>query len=108
VVVEALAFGLPVLCLDHFGFKDAVKAGCGVKISPNSLGQVVGDFAKAIEALWLDEDRRYGMALAAQTASLELTWKHKEEVLNRTYSLILPEKFKASASVPELCLGRRS
>jgi glycosyltransferase involved in cell wall biosynthesis len=89
VVVEALAFGLPVICLDHFGFKDAVNADCGVRIPPNRLDQVVTAFAQAIEALWLDEDRRYAMAIAAQKASLRLTWKHKEEVINDLYNRVL-------------------
>ena len=95
VVAEALAYGLPVICLDHFGFKDAVNAECGVKIPPNTLDQVIRDFAKAIEALWLNEDRRYEMAIAAQKASLLLTWKHKVEVINDVYSQVLPE----------ICLG---
>jgi glycosyltransferase involved in cell wall biosynthesis len=95
VVAEALAHGLPVLCLDHFGFKDAVQADCGVKISPDSFPQVVSDFASAIEALWLDEDRRYAMAIAAQIASQQLTWEHKAEVINKVYRRVLPEMFSA-------------
>jgi glycosyltransferase involved in cell wall biosynthesis len=95
VVVEALAYGLPIVCLDHFGMKDAVDAEYGVKISPDTLDQVVRDFAKAIEALWLDEGCRYEMAIAAQQSSRHLTWKHKEGVINEVYSRILPE----------LCLG---
>ena len=91
VVVEALAYGLPVVCLDHFGMKDAVNAEYGVKITPNRLDQVIRDFAKAIEALWLDEDHRYEMAIAAQKSSQRLTWKHKEGVINEVYSRILPE-----------------
>jgi glycosyltransferase involved in cell wall biosynthesis len=90
VVAEALAYGLPVLCLDHFGFKDAVNAECGIKISPNRLDQVIREFAQVIEALWLDEDRRYQMAIAAQKASQRLSWKHKEGVVNEVYSRILP------------------
>jgi glycosyltransferase involved in cell wall biosynthesis len=88
VVAEALANGLPVICLDHFGMKDAVNAECGIKIPPNTLNQVIQDFAKAIETLALDEDRRYGMAIAAQKASLRLTWKHKAEVINDVYGRI--------------------
>src|SRR5262249_49276567 len=32
VVVEALAMGLPVVCLDHFGFRDVVDPSCGIRI----------------------------------------------------------------------------
>jgi len=89
VVAEALAHGLPVICLDHFGFKDAVSAECGIKIPPNTLDQVVRDFAKAIERLWRDEDSRYAMAIAAQKASTRLTSKYKEGVINEVYCRVL-------------------
>ena len=89
VVAEALAHGLPVICLDHFGFRDAVDDQSGIKVPPNSLSQVIRDFAKAIEAIGLNEDRRYEMAVAAQKASQRLTRKHKEEVIDNVYSRIM-------------------
>jgi glycosyltransferase involved in cell wall biosynthesis len=89
VVAEALAHGMPVICLDHFGNKDVVNTECGIKISPNTLDQVIRDFAKAIEAIGLDEDRRFEMAMAAQKASVHLTWKSKEGVINNLYDRIL-------------------
>jgi glycosyltransferase involved in cell wall biosynthesis len=91
VVAEALAYGLPVICLDHFGMKDAVNAGCGIKIPPNRLDQVVRDFSKAIETLGQDEELRYAMSIAAQKASQRLSWKKKEEVINKVYCGIFPE-----------------
>jgi glycosyltransferase involved in cell wall biosynthesis len=91
VVVEALTYGMPVICLDHFGMKDAVNAKCGVKIPPTRLNQVIGDFAKAIETLGLDEDRRYEMAVAAQKDSRRLTWNHKAGVIDDVYNQILSE-----------------
>jgi glycosyltransferase involved in cell wall biosynthesis len=89
VVAEALAHGLPVICLDHFGFKDAVAAECGVKIPPDRLDQVIRDIAKAIEEMGMDEDRRYAMAVAAQKASLRLTWMHKAEIVSDLYEQVL-------------------
>ena len=89
VVAEALAFGLPVICLDHFGFRDAVNAECGVKIPPNALDQVVRDFAAAVEALWGSEPRRYEMALAAQQASGRLSWRYKAGVINDLYNRVM-------------------
>jgi len=92
VIAEALALGLPVICLDHFGFKDAVDSDCGVKVAPNSLHQVVRDFAKSIKFLWLDEDRRYRMAAAAQVRSRRLTRKYKEETINEVYCKVIRDK----------------
>ena len=90
VVVEALAYGLPVICLDHFGMKDVVNAECGVKILPDTFDHVIHEFAKAIEAIGLDEDRRYKMAIAAQGASQRLTVTHKSEAINEIYEGIMP------------------
>jgi len=100
VLAEALAHGLPVICLDHFGFKDAVDAECGIKIPPSTFDQVVREFAKAIEDLWLDEDRRIEMSIAAQKAASRLTWKRKEEVINDVYSRVLPEMCLESGQPP--------
>lgn len=91
VVAEALAYGLPVICLDHFGFKDAVSSECGIKVPPRKLNQVIQDFAKAIELIALDENRRYEMAVAAQKASLRLTRKYKANVIQALYGQALSE-----------------
>jgi len=90
VVAEALAHGLPVICLDHFGFGDAVDAESGIKIPPQTLKQVIQGFAAAIEAIASDEGRRYAMAIAAQRAAQRLSWRHKEKVINDVYGRILP------------------
>jgi glycosyltransferase involved in cell wall biosynthesis len=90
VLVEALTHGLPVICLDHMGFRDAVNDECAIRISPKKLDQVIGDFARAIESIGQDENRRFKMATAAQKASLLLTWKQKEEFINEVYSQIFP------------------
>jgi len=96
VLVEALAHGLPVICLDHMGFKDIVTVECGIKIPPNTVDQVIQDFAKAIKAIGLDEDRRYEMAISAQKASLRLTWQQKKEFINTVYKRVLPEMFSSA------------
>ncbi|HTV15206.1 MAG TPA: glycosyltransferase family 4 protein [Acidobacteriaceae bacterium] len=92
VVAEALAHGLPVICLDHFGFRDAVLEECGIRIRPGSLDQVVDDFAEAIESLALDEDRRCRMGAAAQAAATRLTLHEKERVVDEIYQKALAYK----------------
>jgi glycosyltransferase involved in cell wall biosynthesis len=88
VVVESLAMGLPIVCLDHFGFRDVVSNDCGIRIKPRRLRQVIQDFASALQALERDEDLRYQKALAAQKASANYTWRYKAEVLKRLYSQV--------------------
>jgi len=88
VVLEALAAGLPVVCLDHFGFRDVVDASCGVRIKPGGLEQVVRDFAVALRDLALDEEQRYRKALAAGSASVNYTWRSKAKALHDIYQSI--------------------
>ncbi len=90
VVVEALAMGVPVVCLDHFGFRDAVDATCGIRIKPGSLKQITRDFAEALEKLAQDEDLRHTMAIAAHKRSARFTWEYKGRVLGELYDRIVP------------------
>lgn len=92
VVAEALAMGLPVVCLDHFGFRDAVDPSCGIRIRTGSLKQIITDFADSLRTLALNEDLRYQLGVGAQTASARLTWKYKARVLNELYGALLARK----------------
>ena len=56
VTVEALALGLPIICLDHCGFADVVNERCGIKIPVTTPGKVVVEMARAIEQLARDEE----------------------------------------------------
>lgn len=51
VIMEAMAFGLPIICLDHCGMADVVSEECGIKIGVTTPNQVIREFANTIEAL---------------------------------------------------------
>jgi glycosyltransferase involved in cell wall biosynthesis len=63
VVLEALANGLPVLCLDAGGPGQLVNSSCGVKVRIDSPEQMIRDLADALVLLAGDEDLRYSMSL---------------------------------------------
>jgi glycosyltransferase involved in cell wall biosynthesis len=98
VLVEALALGLPVICLDHMGFSDVVNQECGIKIELKTLSQVIREFAEAFEFIERDEDRRFRMAIAAQKTAQQLTWKQKAVFINELYSQVLPAVSTGSES----------
>ena len=54
VVLEALAHGMPVVCLDLGGPGDLVTSGCGIVVETAGLNtdQVAADMAARIVALW--------------------------------------------------------
>lgn len=89
VLLEALSLGLPVLCPDHCGFADVVTEQCGVKVPVKDVETLVAGFAKAIEGLAGDEQRRYRMGQAALERAKEYTWETKRTKLNEVYERVL-------------------
>ncbi|HWA96667.1 MAG TPA: glycosyltransferase [Terracidiphilus sp.] len=89
VAVEAIALGLPVICLDHCGLADLVTEDCGVKVHPGSQAQIVRDFARAIETLFCNEPLRRSLAQGALLRSHEYSWQRKLDRLNEVYGQAL-------------------
>lgn len=63
VVLEALANGLPVLCLDAGGPGKLVDRTCGIKVKIENHDQIARDLADALVLLAGNEERRYSMSL---------------------------------------------
>lgn len=76
VVTEALARGLPVLCLDIGGPRYAVDAGCAVVVPAQGLDEtgLAQALAQHIESLAHDRERLGRMAQGALTRARQLTW----------------------------------
>lgn len=85
VTVEALALGLPIICLDHCGFAGVVDETCGVKIPVTTPNEVVVAMAQAVEQLARDEDKRQTLARGALRRASNFLWAEKARVLDRIY-----------------------
>jgi len=66
VVLEAMAAGKPVICLDLAGPGTHVTEDCGIKIIPQSREQAVRDMATALGRLYTDRELRLRMGRAAR------------------------------------------
>ena len=55
MVIEALAAGKPVVCIDTAGPGMHVTEDCGIKITPTSPQATVQNLGDALEHLYLDE-----------------------------------------------------
>ncbi len=51
VVLEALAAGVPVVCLDHQGMHDIVTDECGIKVPLGTPGEVIAGLSESIARL---------------------------------------------------------
>lgn len=66
VVVEAMAAGKPVICLDVGGPSLHITDECGMKIAPHSPKQAVKNIAAALERLYKDRELCLRMGRAAR------------------------------------------
>ena len=66
VVVEAMASGLPVICLDSGGPGSHVRPEWGIKVSPAPPGRVAEEMGRALCVLCEDEALRTALAESAR------------------------------------------
>jgi glycosyltransferase involved in cell wall biosynthesis len=85
VLVEALSNGLPVICPDHCGFRDAIDETCGIKVPIETPAQLIDGFAKAVVGL-SNEDTRYTMAMGAVQRSEKYAWEFKSIAVDKIYN----------------------
>jgi len=85
VTIEALALGLPIICLDHCGFSHVITPECGIKIPVHSPKQVTTDIAKAITKIYKNEPWRRQLASGALHRAHDFEWSKKAQQINEIY-----------------------
>lgn len=86
VVVEAMASGLPVVCLDLAGPGFHIQDKWGIKIEAKNPEYVVIEMAKALEKLYLDNNLRKQMSINARRRAKEYySWDKLGERLQKIY-----------------------
>jgi len=89
VVLEAMAAGKPVVCLDMGGPALHVTDECGIKIPPHSPGQAVRDAASALRALYSNAEARARMGAAARRRAQEMyCWDRLGDELMQIYQAV--------------------
>lgn len=86
VVVEAMAAGTPVVCMDLAGSCMQITEECGFKIPALSPDVSVELMAQALERLYQDEELRVKLGHAGQArAEVVYSWDHLGELLLTIY-----------------------
>jgi glycosyltransferase involved in cell wall biosynthesis len=90
VVLEAMACGLPIICLDYGGPGEMVTDECGIKVKPITPEQTINDLADALLKLVNDPELRRKMGEASRRRVREhYTWEKKGEFIKKIYENIL-------------------
>ncbi len=86
VVVEAMASGKPVICLDIGGPALHIQGGCGIKIVPKNLDYVINEMVNALERLYLDKELRIKMGMVGRRRAEQFyLWERLGERLQEIY-----------------------
>lgn len=90
VVMEAMAAGKPVICLDIASPGINVTNDCGIKIKPYSPDQIIKEMAEALERLYRDKELRLRLGNAARIrVEREYRWDRLGERLLKIYQEVL-------------------
>jgi len=90
VVIEAMAAGKPVVCLDTGGPGMHITDDCGIKIAPHSVDYSKHELALALERLYLDADLRRKLGEAARKKAMDqYHWDRLGEQLMGVYQTAL-------------------
>jgi glycosyltransferase involved in cell wall biosynthesis len=89
VVLEALAAGVPVLCLDHQGVAEIVTDQCGIKIPVTTPREVVARLADAIVELAHDTDKWERFSRGGIERAREYLWSLQGDRMAEVYRRVL-------------------
>jgi glycosyltransferase involved in cell wall biosynthesis len=90
VVVEAMAAGKPVICMDLAGPGMHVTEDCGFKIPPRSPDEAIELMTQALERLYHDRELRVRMGHAGRARAEQVySWDHLGERLRKIYEEVM-------------------
>jgi glycosyltransferase involved in cell wall biosynthesis len=99
VNLEAMAHGLPLICLAHQGVGDITDNHCAERVPPGTIEETISGLANAITTLAADPARRVEMGQAAAKRAVEcFSWNekfermcvHYQDAINQRSSMSLP------------------
>ena len=95
VVLEALAAGVPVICLDHQGVRDIVTSQCGIKVGVTTPREVIEGVRDALVRLSANGEHWRRLSRGAIERAREYLWAAQSERMRGEYSRVLAERGRA-------------
>ena len=88
-LLEAMAYGLPVITLDHQGARTFVPDEAGVKVSVETISTTVRQMKQAIRHLQLHPQERLTMGRCAYDFAQTQQWPRKVDSMIESYESVL-------------------
>jgi len=93
VVIEAMAYGLPVICLNYGGPGVMVPDECGYKAPITSKQLIIDNLSQSITEYCLNSDKLHIASEAAKSHAVNnLSWDGKLERISSIYDELLTDK----------------
>ena len=89
VLLEALAAGTPVVCLDHHGMRDIVTPECGIKVPLTTPEVVTAELAASIVSLANDPHHWEALSRGAVERAREFLWSRLGDAMGSIYRSVL-------------------
>jgi glycosyltransferase involved in cell wall biosynthesis len=90
VVLEAMAAGLPVICLDFGGPSTMVDDKSGIRVAIKSYTETIAALSRALEFLYNNPRIKDSMgSCAAERVANLYTWSKKSEIVDKYYKHII-------------------
>lgn len=89
VVMEALSYGIPVICHNSFGFGSVVDDSCGIKIPMIHPSASIQGFAQAIVALGSNPGLLEQLSQGAWNRAKEFLWDDKAKKMYDIYKKLI-------------------
>jgi|GEM_PF-1775765 len=88
VVLEAMAHGLPVVCLNYGGAGEMVSDECGIRVPVGTAEDTVAGLTVALETLANDAAGRQRLSTAArERVNARYLWEGREDVILLWYTM---------------------
>lgn len=89
VVLEALSYGVPVICFDHQGVGDIVDATSGIKVPVTNPPRAIADIASAIQALAHNRVELLHLSHGATNRARQFLWSANGDRINALYHQLI-------------------
>jgi glycosyltransferase involved in cell wall biosynthesis len=86
--MEAMAYGLPIITLDHQGAGDHIPEGCGIKVPVTTPAETVAGIARAVEFMYRYPEKRVAFGARGYDFAKTQTWAGKVKDVSRLYNNI--------------------